>query len=222
MKIDMHCHTSERSSCSGVPEAALIQAAIQSGLDGIVLTDHDRNAGDDHLKVLNRLHYPFKIFSGIEIREERTGEDVLVIGIPSSLWPKMKWSYEELLTFAKENNGYTILAHPYRWENKLCLPVMDLPPDAVELRSGNISKCLWDKIDALALSIGAKGVANSDAHSAETVGVYYTQFPHHIHSDRELVAALHSQELEIGVNLQKRAAINAATRRRKNHLQHLI
>ena len=40
MLIDMHAHTSGISTCCRIPAPDVIKAALDAGLDGIVLTNH--------------------------------------------------------------------------------------------------------------------------------------------------------------------------------------
>ncbi|MBE0699700.1 MAG: PHP domain-containing protein, partial [Anaerolineaceae bacterium] len=67
MKIDLHVHARERSTCAIDGEESQIRAAIAAGLDGIAFTDHHRLVGCDRLEVLRKHYAPFKIYTGIEI-----------------------------------------------------------------------------------------------------------------------------------------------------------
>ncbi len=82
MKIDLHVHASERSSCAVSGEESQIRAAIAAGLDGIAFTDHHRLVNPQRLEQLRQRYAPFKIYTGIEITANK--EDWLVFGVVRS------------------------------------------------------------------------------------------------------------------------------------------
>jgi hypothetical protein len=49
MIVEMHCHTSEHSSCSHVAAVDLVRRACEVGIETIVLTDHHYQWGEDEL-----------------------------------------------------------------------------------------------------------------------------------------------------------------------------
>ena len=68
IKIDLHVHTSNHSFCSIMTAKEAISAAIQHGLDGIVITEHDFLWPERDLDCLReRYHNRIKLFAGIEI-----------------------------------------------------------------------------------------------------------------------------------------------------------
>lgn len=208
MKIDMHCHCSERSSCSVVSEKDLIETAIAQGLDGLVITDHNTMMSQEHLEALNQQYAPFRIFSGVEITDEETGEDILVIGIAQPLWPGMQWVYADLHAFCRQQGGAMILAHPYRYDPSVLSPVSTLPPDGIEVHSSNIGKCDEALIQQLAQENNCRLFANSDAHSADTVGIYYNDFTDPIATDAQLADAIRQGAYSIGGDTARIAAYN--------------
>jgi histidinol phosphatase-like PHP family hydrolase len=79
MKIDTHIHTSNWSDGKNTVKE-MIQAGIDRGLDGLIITDHDCLLEPHSRDELNKLFSPFKIFTGSEIS---VGMDhVLIIGCP--------------------------------------------------------------------------------------------------------------------------------------------
>jgi hypothetical protein len=79
MKIDLHVHTRERSPCACSSTDEMILAAVDRGLDGLVITDHDRLVPTEDLAYLNAKYAPFRVFGGIEVTTR--GEHVLVLGV---------------------------------------------------------------------------------------------------------------------------------------------
>jgi len=172
----------------------MIQRAIQRGLDGIAITDHDKLVPQDRLRFLNDKFKPFRVFTGIEVRvTEPAGMDFLVIGLHDERLENMT-DYPALLSFVRRNGGYIIWAHPYRWGTS---PAdIRKPPDAVEIRSSNIPPEDSGKIEALAKRWGCAAVSASDGHSTETVGRYALRFAAPVSTDEELVEQLRKGAFE--------------------------
>jgi predicted metal-dependent phosphoesterase TrpH len=135
MKIDLHVHCQERSSCGKATEEAQVQAAIAAGLDAIVFTDHHRLAPIERLEALNQQYAPFRIFGGIEITAQ--GEDFLVLGMRHPDLESPDWSYPALYQFVREHGGYIAMAHPFRYRKAIELDLEQFTPDAIEACSPN-------------------------------------------------------------------------------------
>lgn len=171
MKIDLHVHSSERSTCATSTEEEQIQAAIACGLDAMVFTDHGRLVPQARLEALNRKYAPFRIFGGVEITlEER--EDVLVLGIQDPAL-EGQWTYPELHTFVRKCSGWIALAHPFRYHPDIVIDVAQYPPDALEGCSTNVALLNRPRIRDAAKQLGIPVVCNSDAHVTRSLGVGY-------------------------------------------------
>lgn len=222
MKIDLHNHCSQRSSCSGSDEEELIKSAIGFGLDAVVFSDHNRLMPKERLEELRKKYKPLKIFNGIEIRTEPNGVDILVIGINDTILENKSWTYEELYKFVKERNGFIALCHPYRYSNVIDVDIATFVPDAVELHSSNIGACDEELIRTLAKRLNMKLLGNSDSHSIDKVGIYYNI----IHSDpkdeKELAEALIDSPIEIGMDGKRVEEINRRIREREDLIRKLI
>src|SRR5690554_3379202 len=82
MIVEMHCHTSEYSSCSMVSAADMVKKAYLMGIQAIVLTDHHYQWNDEELAVLRSeagVPETFKVLSGQEVTTKDYG-DLLVYG----------------------------------------------------------------------------------------------------------------------------------------------
>jgi len=199
MRIDLHTHTYEYSGCAFSHEESQIQAAINRGLDGIAITDHNTQRSELRLRKLNEQYAPFKIFTGIEISLADSGEDILVIGVPKlSEMKSYAWKYGELYEFVRERDGFIALPHPYRYENNVRTNVFDYKPDAIEIRSVNINQRNTTAIQALADSLGVRTIATSDSHHVSTIGMYHVILQNKVFTDAELVQELKNGRYEFG------------------------
>ncbi len=222
MKVDLHLHTKERSSCSIAPEREQILSAIKHGLDAIFITDHDVNIPQSHIKDLNRQYPELKIFSGIEIRTADYGEDVLVLGLHDDVLEQRKWCYEELYEFVQAKNGYIALCHPYRYANDVKLNIEKYIPDAIELHSTNIGRCDEQIIRALAERLGTQLIANSDSHSVETTGIYCNELYEPAETEREIIACLKAGNYTLCADDARIARYNAAVKKREDIVKAMI
>lgn len=190
MKIDLHVHDKERSSCSKSSEDEQIMAAIKFGLDGLIFTDHNILSPLEHIKELNNKYKPFKIYSGIEIEMQDTHEHILVLGLHDKILQDKKWVYEELYSYVKQNNGYIAFAHPFRFKDFIKENLEKFVPDAIEVHSTNIGIDDTQKIKQLAVKINTNLIGNSDAHHYTNVGIYYNDLINTPNSEKELIEML--------------------------------
>ncbi|MDD4734631.1 MAG: PHP domain-containing protein [Kiritimatiellae bacterium] len=181
-------HTKERSGCAVHSAEDMIQAARDAGLDGMVISDHDRLVARGELMRLRERYAPFRLFTGIEVSTVE-GEHVLVLGLPDQRLESKAWSYARLHAFVRAAGAFLILAHPYRFQD-LVIDVEGLPPDAVELRSGNIRDELRPRIRALIERIGCATVYCSDAHHVDRVGYGFIELDKPVVTDQELLEVL--------------------------------
>jgi predicted metal-dependent phosphoesterase TrpH len=188
MKVDLHVHTSERSACGRSSEAEQIRAAIASGLDGLVLTDHNVFPPAGTVERLNREHAPFKVFEGIEVDCE--DEHVVVLGVRDPALEVKGWAWQDLRPFVNARGGFTILAHPFRYRDFIGGSMRELPPDAIEVGSKATPAEAEAKILEMARTWGVPVVCNSDAHGAEQFGQYHNRFDAPFSDMAELIALL--------------------------------
>jgi histidinol phosphatase-like PHP family hydrolase len=173
MKIDLHVHTRERSSCAYSSTEQMIRAAIDSGLEGIVISDHDRLVPAEHLSILNAKYAPFRVFGGVEVT--LAGEHVLVLGVQDDLLERRWWSYPDLHAFVEERGGLLALAHPFRINGRIELDVERFPPHAIEVHSHNTPLRAEPAIRAVAAALDVPLLSNSDAHHSGEIGAFYNE-----------------------------------------------
>lgn len=139
MLIDLHAHSSGISGCCRIPYDAVIRAAQEKGLDGIVLTNHYYKAyvaDGDFLGFAKRYTDEFRLtkayadtvgmkaFFGAEVTMELYGgAHVLLYGI-EECWLEenpcvFDWTQEKLYREVNALGGFVVQAHPYRGKRHL-------------------------------------------------------------------------------------------------------
>jgi predicted metal-dependent phosphoesterase TrpH len=190
MKIDHHLHTFRHSPDSEIDPLELVEYALEIGLDGVVITEHDYQWDASELAELAELAGPLRVFSGAEV-SAREGH-FLVYGLPTLDDVPPGVELAELLSVVRRHGGAIVAAHPFRWDQPFGAIVAKHGAvfDALELVSNNVSAETRSRTEAL-LRIHSMGTTgSSDAHEIDNVGCYFTEFDRPIHSIDEFVAAL--------------------------------
>jgi predicted metal-dependent phosphoesterase TrpH len=172
MKIDLHVHTRARSPCARSSTDEMIRAAVDRGLDGLVIADHDRLVPTEELAYLNAKYAPFRIFGGVEVTTH--GEHVLVLGVRDEALEDRWWAYPDLYAFVRARGGFLALAHPFRFNrSRLEVDVERFPPNALEVYSNNTPRRAERRIRRMAAHLDVLLLSNSDAHHRSDIGAYY-------------------------------------------------
>lgn len=139
MLIDLHAHSSGISRCCRIPYDAVIDTALDAGLDGIVLTNHyqklyvtDGDARAFAHRYIEEFHLAkaygdtvgCKVFFGAEVTMERyDGAHLLLYGISEHFITEnpalFDWTMEEMHRKVKALGGVLVQAHPYRQKKHL-------------------------------------------------------------------------------------------------------
>jgi predicted metal-dependent phosphoesterase TrpH len=178
MIVEMHCHTSEYSSCSRVAAMDLARRAWEVGIQTIVLTDHHHQWNKDELAELRkrtRLPDVFQILAGQEVEVTGFGH-MLIYGAEATI-AKVGMPLRQI---RHENPDAAIIwAHPYR-DGRIPPPEKLLDPliDGIEIFNSNYTiieatRALqdWHRHRFTA-------VAGTDTHGLSYVGAYPTLFDH--------------------------------------------
>lgn len=190
--MDFHTHTSEFSACSVVNAEKLLEREKNSGMDAVVLTDHDSFWPRDRLSRLRDRHPELTIFNGAEIEVDslhhvltllpRPSRDVLGISRP-----------DRFRRAVRKRGGFTIAAHPYRVFSDYHERNRDHPLDGVEVASGNMAASRKEEQSRrLAGRWNSKIFASSDAHSTEPIGDFYTIIEGRPENEKQLIECLKS------------------------------
>ncbi|MEZ4387426.1 MAG: PHP-associated domain-containing protein [Candidatus Krumholzibacteriia bacterium] len=190
MKVDLHIHTSERSGCAESPAVDMLTAAVRAGLDAVAITDHHRLVPAADLAVLAARFPQLLLIPGIEITLDEEAEDILVLGLDEPRLARGAWTWPDLRAFAREHGGLTVLAHPFRYDADIGIDLASQPPDAIEIHSTNIRPAHHAEIRRTAARYGLPVVADSDAHSARSVGRYANRLHEPAPTVLEVLAAI--------------------------------
>lgn len=191
MKFDLHMHTRRYSPDSDIDPFDLVRRAQDVGLDGIVITEHDRLWPEDELDELRRAAPGLVVLGGVEV-SGRNG-DLLCYGVTdlANLRRGMPWG--ELCREVIGQGGASVAAHPYRWAQDFdgLLSVERPVLTGLEMMSNNMGP----DVRRLAAAFHERNghfatLGNSDAHDLEVVGVCYTEFDAVIRTSADLIAAI--------------------------------
>jgi predicted metal-dependent phosphoesterase TrpH len=188
MLIEMHSHTNKHSKCSIISPVDLIKAAVEKGLQGLVITEHHYLWTQQELSELRQqseISDSFLLLSAQEV-ETDTGH-VLVYGAGETIGSSIK--LEELRKNFPE--AALVWAHPFRngampGDDRLLRPEFD----AIEIFSTNHT--LKENYTALKTwhRLKFNAVSGSDTHTIDKASAIPTQFDHPFVTMKELVSEL--------------------------------
>jgi len=203
--VDLHLHTNRGSADSNLSPSELIEHAQAIRIGAICITEHD-NIWD--LSELSPLAAEKGVvcLRGMEVTTEMG--HVGVFGLGEYLGGIYKLA--ELRKVVDRVGGLMIANHPFRYkldprfsfinpdheaidvehpERAAKLEIIQLC-DAIEVLNGACSE--EENLFALrvARALNKAEVAGSDSHSANSVGVVTTLFPHQVSSEQELIDAI--------------------------------
>lgn len=186
--IDLHVHTRRYSECSNIDPFRLVGEAVRVGLDGLVLTEHHHQWEADELEELRRasVHPSFLLFSGMEYTSAQG--DILIYGLSpetANTFPAFE-SAGEVVDRVRRLGGLCVAAHPTRAGMGFDSSILEIPFEAIEVRSVNLQPHEQQLARHLAGRLGCPGVAASDAHRLEDVGTYATAFDAPVRSMADL------------------------------------
>lgn len=202
--VDLHVHTREGSACASQSAEELVARAIEVGLDGIAITDHNCIEGALKAQRLAR-RKPLKVFLGVEILTDEIG-DVLVYGLRDSI-PEPRVSMRKLTRLVEREGAVMFAAHPFRrhntsalwswmeeerydWRRAVQLPDLLQPLTGIEVYNGGATPQENETAAMFAARFRLSGIAGSDAHGKLRVGWCATDFTRPLNGTAQLVEAL--------------------------------
>jgi|SRR5262245_2221646 len=194
MKFDLHLHTSRYSPDSQIDPFDLVRRAQEIGLDGVVITEHDRLWPEDELEGLRRAAPGLVVLAGVEI-SGRNG-DMLCYGVTDLENLRRGTPWGELSREVVRQGGVAVAAHPYRWGQDFDALVNDERPDlaGLEMMSNNMDPDLRQRTAAfLERNPSFAALGNSDAHDIDVVGYCYTEFDGDVRTTADLVDAIRAR-----------------------------
>jgi len=170
IRADLHIHTTYSDGKNSPKE--VIYHAMNIGLNAIAITDHDTFQG---AVVGNRIAKSSKlelvVIIGIEVRTDKG--DVLVycdhpIDVPRNV--------DMLIDKARVENCIVVPAHPYDLRRfGVGDEIFNYRWDAIEVFNASSSSRANKKALRAAKILGLPGLANSDAHILDFIGVAYNE-----------------------------------------------
>ncbi len=196
MRIDLHLHTQENSD-GRAPAAEMIQAGIEHGLDGLVITDHSYMLTAAEQERLRGQFPEFGVFRGAEVN---VGLDhVLVIGGTGEEVPSVTpETVAELGEYARRTGAFTALAHPFWRGPELHFDLDDFCPEGIDVASMNVDTGRFDRIIEIARERAMQLVAGTDAHAPHEVGLFHIVLDQPVADDAGLVRAIRGGRYCIG------------------------
>lgn len=197
MRIDLHIHTTPRSSCSHISPAALIKEAKRQGLDGVCLTEHQNIWPREEVDRLAD-EGGIRIFRGNEFTTNQG--DILVFGYYEDM--KNLLMIEDLRKAVQESGGIMIAAHPFRGFKTVGISKLHMTVeqackrkvfafvDAIEVGNGKLSQEENEMAAKVAQHLSLLGTVGSDAHQTDEIGRWVMDFELDIADERELVTEL--------------------------------
>lgn len=170
IRADLHIHTTYSPDASINPKTIVHQLYVHPYIKAIAITDHNTTKGYYKVRELASAYEDILIIPGIEV--SAIGGDIIILGL-AELPPK-PWTPENIINYAKEKNGITVAAHPYRAHGLGDL-AKNYDFDAIEILNGISTPQANKMAQKLAKTMGLPGVAGSDAHRADEMWTVYTE-----------------------------------------------
>jgi predicted metal-dependent phosphoesterase TrpH len=196
MRIDLHVHTADWSD--GKDSAAdMIRAAIERGLDGMVISDHHRMLRKEEQEALREAFAGFAVFRGAEISIRK--DDVNLIGGSGDPIDAPRPHDEEFLReYTRRTGAFSILNHPYYGGNEISVDLDRFRPEAMDVASMNTDTGHRAEYMEVAQARRMVLVAGSDAHKACEVGLFHVKLDNRVETDEGLLRELRAGRLSIG------------------------
>lgn len=208
MIIDMHMHTARHSDCSRLSPETMAATALERGIDGIVITDHDYLWPDDEIEALQTQFPSLKILRGIEVSTAQGHALAYGLSPAETTQLYLQMPLAELTQIVHSVDGIVVLAHPTRYDDDIPSEVYHSDIDGVEALSLNVRMYMERAIQSLSSQLDVPCIAGTDAHAADAVGFYGTDFDDPIRTEKDLVAAVKAQAYSVYGNMARIAAYN--------------
>lgn len=188
MKIDLHVHIKRTSHCARCEIDEMAKAALNVGLDAIVVLDHNYQATLEECNRVMSVIPKIKIFRGAELN--LNNDDLVLISTePMNFMPAYKQRFHDIEfmnEWAKMAGNLAILAHPYRRRDSISWDLNKFCPHAIEIGSNHIVKENRLKINKLATEFKMNTVAVSDAHKTRHLGGYCIETERVVNNEMDL------------------------------------
>ena len=186
MLYDFHIHTPEYSDCSISSAEEMCQRAVDSGLAGIALTEHDFWRPPSEIQELQQRFPQLTIMRGME-HSSPEGHFLVFLPNPENGDIPGWCSVLDLIPLVHNYGGIVIWAHPFRFSSKRPNWLNHVQPDGMEVASSNMHRQAEAKAKKFAADRGIVTFHNSDAHDAFIVGKYGNELDIHLTCVEEFI-----------------------------------
>ena len=192
MLYDFHIHTREYSDCSISSAEEMCQRAVDSGLAGIALTEHDFWRPPSEIQGLQERFPEVTIMRGME---HSCPEGHFLVFLPNPENGDIPgWcSVLDLIPLVHNYGGIVIWAHPFRFSSRRPNWLIHVQPDGMEVASSNMHRQAEAKARKFAADRGIVTFHNSDAHDAFIVGKYGNELDIHLTCVEEFIDYVRKQ-----------------------------
>jgi hypothetical protein len=190
MRFDLHLHTSRYSRDSLMDPFDMVQRALEIGLDGVVITEHDWLWSGSELDDLRAAAPSLTILAGVEVSTKEGHFLAYGVQDPGEIGPWIRVA--DLCREMHRQGGVVVAAHPFRSNQEFdeILRLKQPALDGLELMSGRMNEtCRLKAARAFRPELWA-GMASSDGHHENDLGCCYTEIDAEIHNNRDLVMAI--------------------------------
>lgn len=207
MKFDLHMHTTRHSPDSSMDPFVLVERALQIGLEGIVITEHDWLWTEEELDELRAAAPGLVVMAGIEV-STRQGH-FLAYGVKNPFSIGKGIHVADLCREMHRQGGAVVAAHPFRFGQRFKdILARDNPDiDGLELMTSNMDADCRKKAAEIFKQRPLAGLGSSDAHHEDVLGHCFTKFQASIRDVRDLVDAIRQKR----ATPYERAALAVAT-----------
>ena len=193
MLYDFHIHTHEYSDCSISLAEEMCQRAVERGLAGIALTEHDVWWP---LSEIQKLQHRFPELTIMRGMEHSGPEGHFLVFLPNPENGEIPgWcSVLDLIPLVHNYGGIVIWAHPFRFSSKRPSWLIRVQPDGMEVASSNMHTQSETMARKVAAETGITTFCNSDAHNASLLGNYGNELDFALTSVEDFIAYVRKQE----------------------------
>jgi predicted metal-dependent phosphoesterase TrpH len=196
MKFDLHLHTTQHSSDSDMEPLAMCRRAVEIGLDGVVITEHDWLWTEAELQVLRKRYPQLIILAGIEVTCQEG--HFLIYGVRNPYAFPHSMPVADLCREIHRQGGAVVAAHPFRWGQPFDEILRDEQPDldGIEVMTNNMDAECRRRAAEIVRQRPLAGMGSSDAHREATLGVCYSEFEMPIRDMANLVAGIRGRRVK--------------------------
>src|SRR5262245_2935934 len=194
MKFDLHMHTTRHSPDSQMEPLALLRRALDVGLDGVVITEHDWLWTEEELDELRAAAPGLVILAGIEV-STRQGH-CLAYGVKDHCAVPHGIDVAALCREVHRQGGVVVAAHPFRWRQPFLDILREHKPDldGLELMTSNMDADCRLKAAEVQRRRSLAGLGSSDAHQESVLGCCFTEFAGTVRDMRDLVEGIRGRK----------------------------